>query len=84
MSTTAIEEQPTKILTELRGQSIILPDLNAILGSWPREVHQDLGRLRCDVNEWLDRYDILKPPRPPPKVLFFSLFSIRNVTCIAR
>ena len=52
------QEQPITILTALHGQSILLPDLNAILGGWPREINRNLDRLRCDVEEWLDRYDI--------------------------
>ncbi|KAF6228249.1 hypothetical protein HO133_007979 [Letharia lupina] len=47
------QEQPISILTALHGQSIILPDLNAILDGWPREVNQNLDRLRHDVDEWL-------------------------------
>ncbi len=52
------QEQAITILTALRGQSILLPDLNAILGGWPREINQNLDQLRRDVEEWLDRYDI--------------------------
>ena len=52
------QEEPNSILTALHGQSIVLPDLNAILDGWPREINQNLDRLRRDVDEWLDRYDI--------------------------
>lgn len=45
------------IITALRGQSVVLPDLNAVLDGWPREVNQGLDRLRRDVGDWLDRYD---------------------------
>ena len=51
-------EQPSSILTALQGQSITLPDLNRILDGWPREFNQNLDRLRCDVDQWLERYDI--------------------------
>ena len=70
MSSAIPEEQATPILTELRGQSIVLPDLNAILGSWPSGVHQDLGRLPCDVDERLDRYDVNN--RPPEGFFFYQ------------
>ena len=46
------------VLAELHGQSIVLPDLNSILDGWPREVNQNLDRLRRDVDGWLDRYEI--------------------------
>ncbi|KAL9129096.1 MAG: hypothetical protein Q9217_002368 [Psora testacea] len=48
------QEKSNLILTELRGQSIVLRDLNAILAGWPREVNRHLDKLRCDVDEWLD------------------------------
>ena len=50
-------ELSVSILTELRGQSITLPDLNSIFHDWPKEVNPGLGQLRRDVNEWLDRYN---------------------------
>ena len=53
-----VPEQSISILTSLRGQSIILPELNAMLDGWPREVNQGLDQLRRDVDEWLDRYNI--------------------------
>lgn len=45
------------ILAELRGQSIVLPDLNAIFLGWPKDVNPGLDRLRVDVDEWLTRYE---------------------------
>lgn len=51
------QEQTVSIVTALRGQSVVLPDLNAVLDGWPREVNQGLDRLRRDVDDWLDRYD---------------------------
>lgn len=51
------QEQTFSIVTALRGQSVVLPDLNAVLDGWPREVNQGLDRLRRDVDAWLDRYD---------------------------
>ena len=50
------QEGPSSILTALHGQSVVLRDLNAILDGWPREVNQDVDRLRHDVDEWLGRY----------------------------
>ena len=44
------------ILAELRGQCIVLPDLNGVLNSWPKQTNRNLDRLRHDVDEWLDRY----------------------------
>ena len=61
LSSAMTQEQSISILTALRGQSIALPDLNAILDGWPREVNRSLDRLRHDVDEWLDRYDIVDP-----------------------
>lgn len=49
------------IIAELRGQSIVLPDLNAIFGNWPKQVNANLDRLRHDVDEWLDRYSTIFP-----------------------
>lgn len=46
--------EPDSIIGELRGQSIILPDLNAIFDNWPKQVNANLDRLRHDVDEWLD------------------------------
>lgn len=43
------------ILAELRGQSIVLPDLNKVFSRWPKHVNHNLSRLRRDVDEWLDR-----------------------------
>ena len=54
------EQESVSVLAELRGQSIVLPDLNSIIDGWPREVNQNLDRLRRDVDEWLDRYEIQK------------------------
>ena len=53
-------EQPTSILTALQGQSILLPDLNSVFHSWPKEINPNLDQLRRDVDEWLDRYNTTK------------------------
>ena len=50
------QEGPSSILTALHGQSVVIRDLNAIFDGWPREVNQDIDRLRRDVDEWLERY----------------------------
>lgn len=48
--------EPDSIIAELRGQSIVLPNLNAMFESWPKQVNTNLDRLRHDVDGWLDRY----------------------------
>lgn len=58
MGSTLYEEDINSVLKALRGQSIVLPDLTAILDGWPRETHAKLGQLRQDVDQWLDRYDV--------------------------
>lgn len=55
------KSDPDSIIAELRGQSIVLPDLNALFENWPKQVNADLERLRHDVDEWLDRYSALFP-----------------------
>ena len=53
---TTTQDGHSSIVAELKGQSVVIPDLNAILDGWPRQVSQDIDRLRGDVNEWLTRY----------------------------
>lgn len=48
--------EATTILAELRGQSIVLPDLNVMFDGWPQHVNINLDRLRRDVDGWLDGY----------------------------
>lgn len=50
------QESASSILTALQGQSIVLPDLNAILDGWTKEINQNYDRLRLDLNDWLDGY----------------------------
>ena len=50
--------ETSTILAELRGQSIVLPDLNGMFDGWPQDVNINLDQLRRDVNGWLDRYQI--------------------------
>lgn len=45
------------LLAELRGKSIVLPDLIKVFSGWPKHVNHNLDRLRRDVDEWLDRYN---------------------------
>lgn len=59
MSSVLAQPSANSILTSLRGQSIVLPDLNAILDGWPREINRHYDQLHSDVNNWLDRYDSL-------------------------
>ena len=44
-------QQPDAILTTLQGQSVVLPDLNAIFDGWLRGVNQNLEQLRRDVDD---------------------------------
>lgn len=51
------EENFKSILSALRGQSVVLPDLNAIFDGWPREISRHYDQLHRDLDDWLDRYD---------------------------
>ncbi|KAL9008744.1 MAG: hypothetical protein Q9173_006159 [Seirophora scorigena] len=46
--------EASTILAELRGQSIVLPDLNVMFDGWPQDVNINLNQLRRDVDGWLD------------------------------
>lgn len=47
---------PQTILARLRGQNIVLRDLNALFGSgWPRKTNPELHNLRAEVDAWLDK-----------------------------
>ena len=47
---------PQTILARLRGQNIVLQDLNALFGSgWPRKTNPELHNLRAEVDAWLDK-----------------------------
>lgn len=39
------------LLRGLRGQTLHVPDLQALLGQWPQYVHPELGRLRVDIHD---------------------------------
>lgn len=47
---------PDTIVRSLKGQRILLPDLNALLDGWPRKVNVHLERLRQSVDLWLEEY----------------------------
>ena len=42
------------LLNSLRGQTIVLCDLNSIFDSWPKEINPNLDQLRHDVDVWLE------------------------------
>ncbi|KAL1640472.1 hypothetical protein SLS58_006971 [Diplodia intermedia] len=43
-----------ELLSEVRGQTLVLPDLWQYCSHWPQAVNPGLDRLRQDVNDWLD------------------------------
>ena len=50
------DEAPRKHLLEsLRGHTIRIPDLQALLASWPQYANPELERLQKDVDERLQR-----------------------------
>ena len=53
-SLTASQESHTSILKTLNAQSIILPDLNALIDGWPKEVNPGVDQLRPELDAWLD------------------------------
>ena len=48
-------QAPSAILNSLRGEKIVLCDLNRIFNNWPKEINPNLDRLRHDVDIWLER-----------------------------
>ncbi len=50
---------PEALLNSLRGQRIVLCDLNRIFDGWPKEINPNLDRLRHDVDVWLERCEPL-------------------------
>ena len=53
-----IEKNLGSILEALKGQSIVLPNLDAIFASWPKEVNVSVDWLDHEIVEWLNRYGI--------------------------
>lgn len=58
--------EASTILAELRGQSIVLPDLNLMFNGWPQHVNINQDRLRREVHGWLDRYLACSNSFPTP------------------
>ena len=46
-------QTPQRLLSLIRSQSIILPNLTSIFSSYPLEVNPGLERLRYDVDTWI-------------------------------
>jgi hypothetical protein len=44
-----------QLLKSLRGRSIHIPDLQALLAQWPQDVNTQLEHLKKDVDEKLQR-----------------------------
>lgn len=45
-----------ELLASLRGRTLEIPDLQALLSHWPQYVHLELDRLRKDVDRKLHEY----------------------------
>ena len=43
-----------QLLDLLRGQSLVIPDLQLLFNHWPQAIHPELGRLRKDVDRRLE------------------------------
>ena len=52
------EDKTTRqqLLHRLRGRTLVVPDLQAILRPWPQAVNPNLGRLQNDVDRRLEMY----------------------------
>lgn len=50
------ESSRQQLLKSLQGRSLHIPDLQALLDDWPQYVNPEVGRLREDVDERLQRY----------------------------
>ena len=50
------------VLSALRGQTITICDLNALLHEWSTAVNPHVGQVRDDLNHWLDRYGKMEFP----------------------
>ena len=42
-----------ELLKSLRGRTLSVPDLQALLSKWPQDINPELDRLRKDVDEML-------------------------------
>jgi hypothetical protein len=50
-----------QLLSSLKGNSAVLPDMQALLYDWPQHVNPEIDRLHKDVEKYLDTYIILLP-----------------------
>ena len=48
-------QEPSVVLDSLRGEKVVLGDLNRIFDNWPKEINPNLDQLRRDVDVWLER-----------------------------
>ena len=48
-------QEPSVLLDSLRGEEVVLRDLNGIFNNWPKEINPNLDQLRQDVDVWLER-----------------------------
>ena len=48
-----------RLLSSMKGKSAVLPDMQALLRDWPRNVNPELGRLHRDVEKYLETCVVL-------------------------
>lgn len=48
-------QDPERLLISLRGQRVVLPDLDGLFQDWPTKVNPNLSRLRQELDIWLER-----------------------------
>ena len=44
-----------RLVSDLRGQTIRIPDLAPLFKHWPSKTNPELARLRLDIRDWLNR-----------------------------
>jgi hypothetical protein len=47
-----------QLLSSLKGNSVVLPDMQALLRDWPQHVNPEIDRLHKDVEKYLETYII--------------------------
>ena len=58
------ESSRQQLLKSLQGRSLHIPDLQALLDHWPQYVNPEVGRLRKDVDDRLQRCVMRFSPQP--------------------
>lgn len=48
-----------RLLSSLKGNSVVLPDMQALLRDWPQYVNPEIETLHTDVEKYLEMYTIL-------------------------